>query len=287
MPFALPPEPKMSSDTLVAVLRAGGEPTRLRVLALLAAGDLTVKDLTAILGQSQPRISRHLKLLTEAELVDRFPEGSWVYYRLREDGAAADVVRRLLAALDPDVVAMQEVRPLDGREGETTADRLADDRPVSPAYLFAALLWHEVLAAWQQFQKQGERPIPAMHAAMDDVLAKQKKQLAIPHRHDAVMKEIWLLQQRFEQRAGQRPYRLLEQPRFRAGFDFLLLRCASNEVDNELGLWWDEFQDASEARRQEMLQPEGAGEKKRRRRKPRKKPDAGSQPADQNDSESA
>ncbi len=87
------------------------------------------------------------------------------------------------------------------------------------------------------------------------------------------MKEIWLMQQRFEQRAGQRPFRLLEQPRFRAGFDFLLLRCASGEVDDELGLWWDEFQDANAARQTEMLQPEVAGEKKRRRRKPRKKPE--------------
>jgi poly(A) polymerase len=160
-----------------------------------------------------------------------------------------------------------------------TDERLSQEKPVSPAFLFAALLWHEVLAAWQQYQKQGERPIPAMHAAMDDVLAKQKKQLAIPHRHDAVMKEIWLMQLRLDQRSGQRPFRLLEQPRFRAGFDFLLLRCASGEVDQELGLWWDEFQDASAERRDEMLQPEGAGDKKRRRRKPRKKPAATSEPA--------
>jgi poly(A) polymerase len=87
------------------------------------------------------------------------------------------------------------------------------------------------------------------------------------------MKEIWLMQQRFEQRAGQRPFRLLEQPRFRAGFDFLLLRCASGELDDELGLWWDEFQDASAERQTEMLQPEEASEKKRRRRKPRRKPE--------------
>jgi poly(A) polymerase len=164
-----------------------------------------------------------------------------------------------------------------------TDERLSQDKSVSPAFLFAALLWHEVLSAWNQLVKQGERPVSAMHIAMDEVLARQKKQLAIPHRHDAVMKEIWLLQQRFEQRAGQRPYRLLEQPRFRAAFDFLLLRCASNEVDNELGLWWDEFQDASEARRQEMLQPEGldAGSRKRRR-KPRKNPAVALEPAAQN-----
>ena len=154
-----------------------------------------------------------------------------------------------------------------------TDERLSQDKTVSPAFLFAALLWHEVLAAWNLRVQQGERPVGAMHEAMDEVLARQKAQLAIPHRHDAVMKEIWLLQQRFEQRAGQRPFRLLEQPRFRAGFDFLLLRCASGEVDQELGLWWDEFQDASAERQAEMLQPEKAGDKKRRR-KPRRKPEA-------------
>lgn len=154
---------------------------------------------------------------------------------------------------------------------KNTDDRIGQEKSVSPAFLFSALLWHEVQSAWKTLVDKGERPVGAMHTAMDEVLARQKKKLAIPHRHDAVMKEIWLLQQRFEQRSGQRPYRLLEQPRFRAAFDFLLLRCASNEVDNELGLWWDEFQDATEERRQEMLQPEG-GVAKKRRRKPRKKP---------------
>lgn len=154
-----------------------------------------------------------------------------------------------------------------------TDERIGQDKTVSPAFLFAALLWHEVLAAWKLRQQQGERPVGAMHAAMDEVLGKQKARLAIPHRHDAVMKEIWLMQLRLEQRAGQRPFRLLEQPRFRAGFDFLLLRCASGEVDDELGLWWDEFQNVSAERRAEMLQPERAGDKKRRR-KPRKKKEA-------------
>ena len=110
MTLPLPPLATLPGDDLVAVLRAGGEPTRLRVLALLEAGDLTVKDLTAILGQSQPRISRHLKLLVEAGLVDRFPEGSWVYYRLRDDGAAAGLVRLVLAALERDDLAIRRDR---------------------------------------------------------------------------------------------------------------------------------------------------------------------------------
>jgi ubiquinone/menaquinone biosynthesis C-methylase UbiE/DNA-binding HxlR family transcriptional regulator len=92
----------LDGETLVAVLRAGGEPTRLRILTLLAEGDLTVKDLTIVLGQSQPRISRHLKLLTEAGLVDRFPEGAWVYYRLAEDGPVAALAAGLVGALARD-----------------------------------------------------------------------------------------------------------------------------------------------------------------------------------------
>jgi ArsR family transcriptional regulator len=96
-------------DALVDVLRAAGEPTRLRLLALLAAGDLTVTDLTEILGQSQPRISRHLKLLGEADLIDRYQEGAWAYFRLRQDGKAAAFVRSLLAhASESDPVVLRD-----------------------------------------------------------------------------------------------------------------------------------------------------------------------------------
>ncbi len=157
---------------------------------------------------------------------------------------------------------------------ENTDRRIREDKPVSPAFLFAALLWHEVLATWKKRQAAGVRPIPALHEAMDAVLDRQREHLAIPRRYDAIMTEIWAVQPRLEQRSGQRPYRLLEFPRFRAGYDFLLLRCESGEVDPQLGLWWDEFQDASEERRAEMLQPEGAGGAKKRRRR-RKKPAGG------------
>jgi ubiquinone/menaquinone biosynthesis C-methylase UbiE/DNA-binding transcriptional ArsR family regulator len=86
---------------LNAALKAAGEATRLRVLALLAEAELTVSDLTEILRQSQPRISRHLKLLAEAGLVERFREGSWAFFRLAERGAGADVARELIGRLDP------------------------------------------------------------------------------------------------------------------------------------------------------------------------------------------
>lgn len=86
-------------DTLLTGLRAAAEPTRLRLLHLLAQGELTVTEITQILGQSQPRVSRHLKLMCEAGLLDRFPEGAWVFYRLAAKGRGGAVARRLLELL--------------------------------------------------------------------------------------------------------------------------------------------------------------------------------------------
>jgi ubiquinone/menaquinone biosynthesis C-methylase UbiE/DNA-binding transcriptional ArsR family regulator len=88
-------------DSLNAALKAAGEETRLRVLALLAEAELTVSDLTDILRQSQPRISRHLKLLAEAGLIERFREGTWAFFRLAEHGGGAELARALLDRLDP------------------------------------------------------------------------------------------------------------------------------------------------------------------------------------------
>ncbi|KQR69015.1 ArsR family transcriptional regulator [Rhizobium sp. Leaf384] len=93
---------RLRLEEVVDVLKAAGEPTRFRLLALLAAGDLTVTDLTEILGQSQPRISRHLKLLTEAALIDRYQEGAWAYFRLRGQGEGVALIRQVLAAADGD-----------------------------------------------------------------------------------------------------------------------------------------------------------------------------------------
>ena len=92
---------RIAFDDLNATLKAAGEETRLRVLCLLAEAELTVSELTEILRQSQPRISRHLKLLAEAQLVERFREGSWAFFRRAEHGPAAAVVERLVGALDP------------------------------------------------------------------------------------------------------------------------------------------------------------------------------------------
>src|SRR6201986_4853603 len=99
---------------LLTALRAVGEPTRLRLLVLCARGELTVSELTQILGQSQPRVSRHLKLLCEAGLLDRFREGSWVFYRLSQSGPADLLARQLVAACgDTDPTIALDLQRLD------------------------------------------------------------------------------------------------------------------------------------------------------------------------------
>ncbi len=92
----------LSTEELLNALKAAGEATRIRILALLTEGELNVKDLTRILGQSQPRISRHLKLMTEAGLIERFREGSWVYFRLSEDNGVGRLAREILSELNPE-----------------------------------------------------------------------------------------------------------------------------------------------------------------------------------------
>ncbi len=162
---------------------------------------------------------------------------------------------------------------------KNTDTRIRGEKGVSPAFLFATLLWHEVLAAWKSIEKNGIPAIPALYKAMDQVMQMQAEKLAIPRRFGGDMKEIWAMQPRFEQRSGRRPYRLLELPRFRAGYDFLLLRCESGEIDAEIGEWWTQFQDANESTREQLLKADsGPAKKRRRRRKPRLPADAAGAP---------
>jgi ubiquinone/menaquinone biosynthesis C-methylase UbiE/DNA-binding transcriptional ArsR family regulator len=106
----MPTRAHLPFDTIYEALKAAAEATRLRILALLAEAELTVSDLTAILRQSQPRISRHLRLLAEAGLVERFREGSWAFFRLGDRGDAAKLARELIAHLDPEDVTLSRDR---------------------------------------------------------------------------------------------------------------------------------------------------------------------------------
>ncbi|WP_108660895.1 ArsR/SmtB family transcription factor [Acuticoccus kandeliae] len=125
-------------DQLVSILRAAGETTRLRILALLSDADLTVKDLTTILGQSQPRISRHLKLLAEAGLVTRSAEGAWAFYRLAETDDGARPADMILQHLDPD-------DPVHARDRERRAATHRSNAEAAAGYFAAnAEIWDHI-----------------------------------------------------------------------------------------------------------------------------------------------
>jgi poly(A) polymerase len=199
--------------------------------------------------------------------------------KLLLSGHAADGVRRLRnEGLHHGMLPLLDVI-LEQPQGErfvmlaleSTDRRINAGKPVSPGFLFAALLWHEVLAAWKQAEARGMNTIPALYHAMDQVLQVQAEKLAIPRRFGADMKDIWALQARFLNRSGRRPSHLLGHMRFRAGYDFLLLRCESGELDSEIGAWWEKFQHADEATRAGMLLKDSPGSGNKRRRRPRRK----------------
>ncbi len=166
---------------------------------------------------------------------------------------------------------------------ESTDRRIASGKTVSPGFLFASLLWHQVLEKWNAYQAAGEMVIPALHLAADEVLESQTEKLALQRKIGSDMRDIWAMQPRFERRNGKNPYKLLEHLRFRAGYDFLLLRCASGEIEQELGDWWTAFYEADEIVRAEMVSAVSSAGGAKRKKPPRR----GQKHADEGDATGA
>ncbi|MFP4614651.1 MAG: polynucleotide adenylyltransferase PcnB [Thiohalorhabdus sp.] len=142
---------------------------------------------------------------------------------------------------------------------EDTDRRVTDDLPVTPAFLFAALLWHPLQRERAVLEEEGYPPEDAMQKAAGRVLRRQTRQVALPKRFAEGVREIWALQGRMERSRGKRALRLLGHPRFRAGFDFLALRGRSGEADPELVRWWKDLMDAPESQRPKMVGLKGGG----------------------------
>ncbi|WP_043308778.1 polynucleotide adenylyltransferase PcnB [Pseudomonas sp. ML96] len=138
-----------------------------------------------------------------------------------------------------------------------TDERIALGKPVTPAFLFAALLWPAIPARAAQLQARGMPPIPAMQEAAHDLIVEQCKRIAIPKRFTIPIREIWDMQERLPRRSGKRADLLLENPRFRAGYDFLLLREDAGEQTDGLGDWWTDYQDATDSERRSMIRDLG------------------------------
>jgi len=152
-----------------------------------------------------------------------------------------------------------------------TDARVNEDKPVTPAFLFAAMLWEPVRQQVGELVARGMNSYDAMFRATDQVLKEQLRHVSIPKRFSVPMREIWGMQDRFERRAGQQAFRLLENKRFRAAYDFLLLRAETGETDRALAEWWTHFQTAGDDERRamtaQMAPASGTGKRKRRRRR--------------------
>jgi len=146
-----------------------------------------------------------------------------------------------------------------------TDRRVGEGKPVAPSFLLACVLWQDVKTGWDRRLAQREHPFPALQGAIDDVFDQRIGDVSGRGKLAADMREIWVMQPRFDKRAGTTPFSMVTHLRFRAGFDFLRLRADVGEVEEALAEWWQEFQQADEARRQDML--DQAREEQRARQK--------------------
>jgi poly(A) polymerase len=215
-----------------------------------------------------------------ADLIENVPSARLFdeMLKLLESGHALACVRRLRAeGLHHGLLPLLDVI-LEQPHGErfievalgNTDSRVRAGKSVSPGFLFATLLWQLVSDRWQVRKAAGEHSIPALMEAMDSVLDEQASKLAIQRRFIADMREIWGLQPRLE-KGGRGALRAMEHLRFRAGYDFLLLRVEAGELPEELGRWWSEFVEGDAATRERLLEARPGesrtGTKRRRRRR--------------------
>lgn len=148
-----------------------------------------------------------------------------------------------------------------------TDARVRKEKPVTPAFLYATLLWPEVDRLWRQFKEEGQSDFPALQRAGQIALQDQLPHITIPKRFALMMKEIWEYQIRLTKTRGRRPHELLAQKRFRAAYDFLLLREQAGENVNGLGKWWTDFQEKHPAPEHHKKQEPRTRKPPRRRRR--------------------
>ena len=136
---------------------------------------------------------------------------------------------------------------------ENTDKRISEDKPVTPAFLFAVFLWFPFLAKVESLKNQGIDPLPAIDQAMSFVIKEQNKVVTIPKRYTQAIREIWMMQYRLPKRQGQRSYYLLQHPRFRAAYDFLVMRALVGDDSVALADWWTTFQAVDDGKKEAMI----------------------------------
>ncbi|NJM12492.1 MAG: polynucleotide adenylyltransferase PcnB [Synechococcaceae cyanobacterium SM1_2_3] len=162
-----------------------------------------------------------------------------------------------------------------------TDARIANSQPVNPAFLFAALLWEPLREQMRHLQTEPEEmdEFAAVQIAAETVIQTQTRRVALPRRYSLPMREIWEMQPRLTAITGKRPLRLLTHPRFRAGYDFLLLRADADQEAAELAAWWTNFLALDDMGRAQATQPAAAKKSKSRRRRKSRSASKGDQAA--------
>lgn len=269
------------ADARKKVLRIIGDPEQrfredpvrmLRAVRLAAKLDFHIDPATrAPIPQLAPMLAR----IPTARLFDEMMKlllsghAERGVHQLRAEGLHHGVLPMLDAILDDPAR-----QPFLHAALRDTDLRVRQGHSASPAFMLASLLWFDFQAALAANREAGLPEQTAQFDAVDTTLERQRKTLAFPRRFDGPIKEIWVLQSRLTQRSGGKPYRLLSHPRFRAAYDFLLIRAQGGDAEQELADWWSRFQDAGADERASMLiAPSGGTGKRKRRRRPRRKPE--------------
>ena len=259
-------------DVLARRLRLIGDPvTRYREdpVRLLRAVRFMVKlNLTVDPATAGPMVSMSglLRDIPPARLFDEilklFLSGcAWPTYQ-------ALVRQALWGELFPDLFDdPANPPPLVEQALKNTDQRVAEGLPVTPGFLFAAFLWPRVKARADQLVNEGMAPVEALAEAGEEAIGAQARRVAIHRRFSTMSKEIWCMQPRFEKRRGKRALRLINERRFRAAYDFLLLRVLEEPELEELADWWTRIQAVDNEEKEKMVHPGGKGGKGRRPRK--------------------
>ncbi|WP_216628454.1 polynucleotide adenylyltransferase PcnB [Pseudoalteromonas caenipelagi] len=263
------PETRYREDP-VRMLRAVRFATKLN-MQIAPATKSPIKELAALLSNIPPArlFEETLKLFLNGKAEEN-------YHMLREMG----LFKQLFPTLD--AIIEQSDSGFESRfiaqMFANTDQRINADKKVTPAFVYAALLWFPLLKRSEQLQQQEQMPVfDAFAQAMNQVLAENSQHIAVPKRFTLGARDIWHIQMRLDKRSGQRAYRLSQQPRFKAAYDFLLLRVESGENEQqELADWWTNYLKQDINGQKEMvksLPSQEAGKPRRRyRRKPKKKP---------------
>jgi poly(A) polymerase len=203
-----------------------------------------------------------------AELLENIPQSRLFdeMIKLLQTGHAlasvAELRKQGLAQLFPLLVPLMgettgdksaQVRFIESALADTDT-RVAEGRSVAPSFMLACLMWHDVRERWQSAMARGAHSVPALQEAIDAVFDSRIGDISGRGKLGADMREIWLMQPRFERRAGSSPFSLVEQPRYRAAYDFLRLRADSGEIDVELADWWEDFALGSNDEREALVE---------------------------------